>query len=646
MTFDFFLKQVHQARRRSALINHGTEAAIFVCGIALLVVTIGVISRWGAAIILIGGIGAFVVLLIKRQWLSLPLFEETCARVDEKLDLKSRATSLYYARRESTTTHRTISPIIESQLARISLPDPHSSSLAEPISWRKVRVLATTLALIGLIVGFRKPPAINGESGNAAEILEEFLAENPELPKEAAEQLQTLADTIRSEGLGSEAVEDTIATTLNSLDNLDEQAGSAEAKKSEEAEQSGAPSASATATPTPTPTPKPSRQTASHDDKTEVQHAQESPSNSDTEKSPSKEQKSENDPSNGEKGKTADKGDKGNSDRKSGSAKEGETSAGAGSDNKKKDSKESSGGEGEGDTKANQSGGKNESSEGSGTKGQQSSSPGGSNKGAQQQGPQGAAGEGQAGGQEGEGEQAGSQGSVGKSGQPSPQQEGNQQGAGGKGDAEAEGKTTQQGAGKGEPSSALKEARGKVASLSKNQDNQAEVSGDKSSDQSLKSSEPPSAKKGRKQGDAKKDTASANEEKAKSSGKGRKQGKDPEKQSASDSSNSGNGDGEFTNNPPGQSASVGDRSADKVLMEGKEGGLDGPKGFKNSVVEEKGLEKVDPKFGKETGKISEHTNPAEFKRSLKKIPLAQPDAVVSKSEQPIPLEYRGVLGSE
>lgn len=648
MTFDTFLKQVHLGRRRSAIVNRSIEAALVISGTTLVVVSVGFVSRAAAAVVVVAGIVLFIILLIKRRWLSLPPFEDTCALVDTKLDLKSRATSLYYARRESTVTHRWICPVIENQLASVPLPDLRSSGLGEAISWRKVQILAAALALIAAIAAFRAPPAVNVESGNAAEKLEEFLAENPSLPKQAVEELQSLADTIRSEGLGSEAVEDQIATTLSALDEVEQEGVPGDIKKSEDAEQSNTSSSPlATPTPTSTPTPKPSASATTLDEKTDVQHAQSSRSDDNEEKSSSKKQNNKDDSSSGEKGKTADKSDGGKSDTKGGSESENESSAGAQGDENKKEAQQSSGGKGEKDSQSTQSGGnKDGSSEGSGSKGQQSSSSGGGNKGAEQKGQQGAAGEGQAGGQEGEGDQAGSQGSISERGQASPQRGGTQQGAGGEGDTEAEGKTTQQGQGKGEPSAALQEARQKVASLSKNQDTQAEVGGEKGNGKSSKNSESPSEKKGGKQGEAKQPKGTSDEEKNTPPGKGGKKGKDADKQTASDTSSAGDGDGEFTNNPPGQSASVGERSTEKMLMEGKAGGLDGPKGFKDSLVEETGLEKVDPKFGKETGKVSEHTNPAEFKRSLKKIPLAQPDAVVSKSDQPIPLEYRGVLGGE
>ena len=110
--------------------------------------------------------------------------------------------------------------------------------------------------------------------------------------------------------------------------------------------------------------------------------------------------------------------------------------------------------------------------------------------------------------------------------------------------------------------------------------------------------------------------------------------------------NEGESDGKSSKDARGNSASLGNGSEDKNIGEGDGKAMSGPKGFVDAPVQEKADENLDPRWGENTGKVSEHNDPTNFKRSLSKIPLAKPETVITRKDQPIPLEYRGILGAD
>ena len=656
MTFDAFSQQLYRYQRRTAVIAVLLEVAITLSGIALVAILLYSVSPIGGVFSIVLGCAIFCVLLVRRRWLSLPRFEDSCVLIDEKLGLQNRATSLFYARSAKLEGYQAISAIIEQQLSALCPAEDVRALLSAPAPKKKIGLLIGLIVALAIIIFLKQPKAINSESEKAAESLETLIEENPAIPEKAAEELRSLADTVREAGLGSQVVEDKILSTLAAFDDV---AKEGEAKnnqlvKEENGEADPLSAAAPTATPTPTPTPTPTVNTSKsalpQQKEVDVQHGQKSKEEKDGSKDGDSK---ESDPKEKEDSKKQDGGnDSKENESKSTKKEESDNSTDKGSSSEEKSDKGSSE-EGKGDSpqqgKSEQSGNSPGSSGKSGDdEGKQGSSSSGSQGGQQQgqEGGEGGDGGSQAGGQEGQGKDPGPQGSASNQGQAVGQQEGTQRGAGGKSDAGIDGEASRQGKGSGSLTSALEQAREKVASLSQSGEKQDQSEkNDKNKSEQSPSSRSGEGVKGEKGGGKNKDKVSPSE-KNESRASGGKGGEQSDESSVSEGQDGGDSEGDSENDTPGQSATLGGSSPDKFIKEGEGKGLEGPKGFKNAPVQENNLEQVDARFGVDTGAVVEHNNRSEFKRSLQAIPLAKPDAVVGQRAQPIPLEYRGVLGEE
>jgi len=643
VTFDAFSQQLYRYQRRTAVLGVLLEVGITLSGIVLVAVLVDSVSRIGAVFSIVFGCAIFCLLLVRRRWLSLPRFEDSCTLIDQKLELQNRATSLFYARSAKVEGSQAISAIIEQQLSSICSLEDARTLLNSPLPTKKIGLLLGLIGALFLLIFLKQPKAINPESEKAAESLETLINENPALPERAAEELRSLADTVREAGLGSQVVEDKILSTLAAFDDVakDGEAKNNQAVKEQNGEADLLTSATPTPTPTPTPTATPTGNTPKsalpEEKEVDVQHGQKS-----------KEEKGESEKKEDSKNKNGGNDSEENesqSPKKEGS--DSQTDDGSSSEEKSdKGSSEDGKGDSPQQEKNEQSGGSSGSSGQSGeNKGKQESSSGGS-QGAQQQGQEGGEGGNQAGGQEGEGKDPGPQGSASNQGQAAQQKGGTQQGAGGQSDAGIKGDTGKQGAGNGSLASTLEQAREKVASLSQSGEKQEQsAKNDKKESEKSSSSRSGKGVKGEK-GEGKNEKKGSPSEKNNSRASGGKGGKQSDESSVSEGEEGGDSEGDSENDTPGQSATLGGSSPDKFIKEGEGKGLEGPKGFKNAPVKEDNLEQVDARFGVDTGAVVEHNNRSEFKRSLQAIPLAKPDAVVGQRAQPIPLEYRGVLGEE
>ena len=659
MTFQSLISKILVSRRRMAILDKLIEAGLTCCGIAIAFLLVETVSKTAAAIVLFFGFCLFFLLLFRRRWFFLPQFDDTCLLIDEQLDLKSRAVSLMYAQTSSSEARSAICAIIENQLAQVSISDEQISSLREPTPWVKISWLGVGIGLILLIIALRQPGAINEESRLAAQNLEQFIFENQGLPPQATEKLSELANTIRSSGLGSDIVEQKITETLSALDdsakNGDNDGPSLTTKNAEGAPE-GIPNSITIPTPTPTSTPTPTpQQISSGISDVDIQNGdqkkggnaerkkndgpQRENSNLNPEKKTSDERgKSQHDEAN--EAESKDSTQNGDEQAKNDGSKNGQEQRDQEAGRQKSDEPSSSG---KGDSQQQkQSEG---SSSGSGQQGQQ---PGG-----QQQGQQGSDGGAQTGGQEGKGEQAGPQGSLAKDGQRAQQKGGAQQGSGGQGDADLDGQTSQQGQGKGQGGTGnpLHEAKDKVASLSKKKDDTGGNGTGK--DSAAQGGARADEKKGGGGNNGKTNGASDERENAKSTQKSDEgnasqggEGKDKSDSPELVGMNEGESDGKSSKDTRGNSASLGNGSEDPNMGEGDGKGMSGPKGFVDAPVQEEPNENLDPRWGKNTGKVAEHNDPTNFKRSLSKIPLAKPETVVTRKDQPIPLEYQGILGAD
>lgn len=666
MTFTPFSQKLFRYQLRLAVLRIFLELAITLCSIALVAVIANFfISKLAAVVIACIGCGLIGVLVFRRRWLSLPRFEESCELIDSRLQLQDRATSLYHVRLAEVEGGEAISSLIEKQLSTLCPPDRQAILLSEPIPTRKITLLAGLVSALIITISVFHPEAINPESEIAAKSLETLLEENPDLPEQAAEQLRSLAETVRESGLGSQSVEDKITETLSALD--------AVAKEAEKTEQRTINSDTNTVqqisntiptpTPTPTPTPRPrsSQTTPSNPKEVDVQDGKQSSedgkkgSASQPENSQGPEAKKPTDSKN-QDGKADSKGQQsqsssGGKEEKSEKGEEGgktqQSSSQSGASNNEDTSSQKGTNEGEQNNQGGKSGGSAKQS-GDAEKQQQSSS--GGSQGAQQQGEQGGqggdGGGSQSGGQEGEGKDPGSQGSQSAQGQSVAQQGGSQQGDGGKSDAGIAADTSKQGTGKGSLTSRLDQAKEKVSDLSQKKEKEGKASNNgKGQSQGSSSDGAGDSSNGRKSGSDTQKKGGTSEKKEGKSGGGKGEGKS-EPSSATQGSQGGDSEGESENDTHGQSATLGGSSPSKFIQEGDGKGLEGPKGFKDAPVKEENLEQVDARFGAETGEVVQHNNPAEFKRSLQTVPLAKPDSVVGQRAQPIPLEYRGVLGED
>ncbi len=653
MTIRELAQQVYTTQKRDFLVIKAVQllaTALFTFAISF---ALWPLSGLLAIALASGVITAIVRYAYKRAWWSPPTLTQTCVLLDKHLQLKERITSYIYL--EGTEGTREISTLLERQITKIELPSACPESLRSRLSKREWAALTASLALCLASLYLNKPPPPDAPSIESATSILDFVEAHPDLPEPIQKQLQKLAQTVKSEGLKSKEAAREIENSLLMISN--EQAGLSSSGTSDgkTPQKSQTPNSSFTNQPNPQPSPtatatistltKKKNSSEKQEDKSQQKEQKKSADNEQSTSNEKKEGDNKDSPKDSKsstdkqkedssaEGKSENKSqEKGDDQEKGKSGKDQQQEGGKNSGGESQANPDNKGSEQSKDDKAGgkeQSTGKDDKKQDNGQQGEQQSA------GKQAGGQQGSGGQ-QSGGQQAN--QPGKQGQKGSQGAPQQQMQGSQKGSGGTQDKQSQEKTSQTGEGAGKAESSLQAAKETIQKLTGQQSggsssNSEQPQQQKNEKQNAAGQEPKAGSKGG-ENDPKKDPQTKEGTGKNSSGSNSKPDEKEEKESLSKKQSSG--------------ASFGKGEDDKNRLRGEGEAapeLGGKKQYQEKRIDNQQEEPINPEGLSNESETGENNSPAEFKRSLKQIPLSQPDSVKKREDQPIPLEYKGFLGN-
>ncbi len=579
-------------------------------------------ARLGAALLLVAGLGAALVIANRRRLFASPTQAESCALLDARLGTKDRA--LTYANLQQ-------SPHIELGSAKRSLIErqlePYLSrfdlSLLVPYKIdAQMRRTLYTLPIIWLLnfylLHHLELPGINAANSAEARKIEALLEQEAALPEFVRSELKALAKTLDQHELTDAEVKSAVDRAEAALEQAQHDL-EIEAEENKEGQNDTVENSAPEATPTPVP-PTP---TLPSDEQAEQPRSEQKQEPQEQQKE--QEQKSEESKKEQDKGKNRDDVDQQHANKSSGQGdskdqqKQQQEQQGQSGQQQKKDGKSQDGegqgqgkgeGQGQGESKSQK-----ENQQQNGKQGQGAGASG-SQSGEQKQ-------------QDGKQSDQGQQNQSGQNAQNQQSQNGKEQGQGALAKA---GASLQDLKNKIEEKQQAQSGQGGQGQDNKQEKQNQEGKGQgganaqsKNPDQNKSQSQNPSGgkdgKEGQKQGEEKGDAASQSNKQP--------QQNSPEQNDSLSAEKSSLGQ-------PGETAK-------RFSDEGDSGeGLGNKAEFKETKVGND-KEQTDTRFTSKDGNLGKNSSLAKFKTTIEDVKLSRPEPMKDQSAQPVPLEYKDIL---